>query len=221
MRRYGIYFCLCALLLCFSELAAALKKTSSWEDQRSLRDLLEILRHEIASHDNEIETLRARIRSQEDAIESLKQDQEAISKASRNDLRGTAQNLEERFSIQEKTLNVLIGDLKQFKSHYNESATVTKNQQERMAELEKALGLQEKNIDHLKKALKILMDAIGSTETEQGGGSSSQVHQVKVGDSLGLIAQKYRVSVREIKDLNQLKNDMIYTGQKLQIPVKG
>jgi membrane-bound lytic murein transglycosylase D len=47
--------------------------------------------------------------------------------------------------------------------------------------------------------------------------STFAYHTVKSGDVLGLIAQKYGVSVTQIKRLNHLKNDNIRIGQRLKI----
>ena len=41
---------------------------------------------------------------------------------------------------------------------------------------------------------------------------------VKSGDMLGRIAGKYQLSVKELKELNQLSSDRIYVGQKLKVP---
>ncbi|ADU96327.1 Peptidase M23 [Thermovibrio ammonificans HB-1] len=46
------------------------------------------------------------------------------------------------------------------------------------------------------------------------------IYRVKRGDSLGKIAQKFHVTVRELKRANRLKGNTIYVGQKLVIPVK-
>lgn len=45
-----------------------------------------------------------------------------------------------------------------------------------------------------------------------------QTYLVKSGDSLGLIAQRHRVTVSEIKSANNMRNDVIYPGQELRIP---
>ena len=45
------------------------------------------------------------------------------------------------------------------------------------------------------------------------------VHTVRFGDTLSEIAMKYSTSVKKIKQLNGLRNDIVRTGQKLQIYV--
>ena len=47
------------------------------------------------------------------------------------------------------------------------------------------------------------------------------VYRVKRGDTLGKIAKKFGVSVREIKRRNNLRSNTIYPGQRLVIPTKG
>ena len=47
------------------------------------------------------------------------------------------------------------------------------------------------------------------------------IHIVRYGESLGLIAQKYRCSVRNLKSWNNLRGNTIYPGQKLVIFAPG
>lgn len=46
------------------------------------------------------------------------------------------------------------------------------------------------------------------------------IYRVKRGDSLGKIAQKFGITVSEIKRINKIKGHIIYVGQKLKIPIK-
>ncbi|MBN1872754.1 MAG: LysM peptidoglycan-binding domain-containing protein [Anaerolineae bacterium] len=44
------------------------------------------------------------------------------------------------------------------------------------------------------------------------------IHEVAAGDTLGALALKYGVTVKEIQDTNDMDSDVIYVGQKLVIP---
>jgi len=56
--------------------------------------------------------------------------------------------------------------------------------------------------------------------TIQGaGGNQQKVHVVRNGESLSLIAEKYRIDLAQLRQANQLASaDMIYVGQQLWIP---
>jgi LysM repeat protein len=57
------------------------------------------------------------------------------------------------------------------------------------------------------------------------GGSTSLKHTVKSGETLGLVAKKYKTSVDKLQKLNQLKSSLIRPGQVLSVsrpvPLKG
>ncbi|MCL4128762.1 UNVERIFIED_CONTAM: hypothetical protein GTU68_060190 [Idotea baltica] len=56
-------------------------------------------------------------------------------------------------------------------------------------------------------------DVVRSSSSE-----SSQYHTVVRGDSLSKIAEKYRVSLRELKSINGLRNNVAILGAKLKLP---
>ena len=50
----------------------------------------------------------------------------------------------------------------------------------------------------------------------------AETYKVKPGDTLGKVAQKYHVNVKQLKTWNKIKGDKIYVGQRLKIqPDKG
>jgi membrane-bound lytic murein transglycosylase D len=62
-----------------------------------------------------------------------------------------------------------------------------------------------------KQVIETKMQQITAQQVDQ------QVHHVKSGENLSLIAAKYKVSVAQIKQWNNLRNDRINVGQRLQI----
>ena len=57
------------------------------------------------------------------------------------------------------------------------------------------------------------------TQAASTGSGEYAVITVEKGDTLGGIAKAAKVSVEEIRQVNNLKGDTIYQGQKLKIPV--
>lgn len=55
--------------------------------------------------------------------------------------------------------------------------------------------------------------------TAIGAGAASLDYTIQKGDSLYKISQKYKVSIHEIKKINNLKTDKIIVGKKLMIPI--
>jgi len=46
-------------------------------------------------------------------------------------------------------------------------------------------------------------------------------HVIRPGESLSVIAERYSMSVAELRAVNQLPNDRIFAGQVLEIPSRG
>lgn len=46
----------------------------------------------------------------------------------------------------------------------------------------------------------------------------TMIYKVEAGDTLSLIAEGFKTRISVIKELNNLKNDSIYVGQKLRVP---
>ncbi|MEH7275898.1 C40 family peptidase [Neobacillus vireti] len=59
-----------------------------------------------------------------------------------------------------------------------------------------------------------------AASTPAPAATATNVYVVKSGDYLGKIAKQFATSVKELKDLNGLKSDMIYAGQTLKVSGK-
>lgn len=61
-----------------------------------------------------------------------------------------------------------------------------------------------------------------TVNTKSGGAfANAHVYQVKPGDTLYSLAQKHGISVKELKELNGLKSDVIKVGQTLKVSENG
>ena len=87
------------------------------------------------------------------------------------------------------------------------SATQLQQQSQRLEKLE---AYCKEQIGKMQVALNSLIDALKDEEVIY--------YQVKMGDSLSVIAQKHHTTVKAISNLNNLKNNTIFPGQKLRIP---
>jgi membrane-bound lytic murein transglycosylase D len=59
-----------------------------------------------------------------------------------------------------------------------------------------------------------------NSNTEQKGNGQSMTYVIRSGDNLGSIANRYGVTVSQLKEWNNLKSDLIHPGQKLIIYTK-
>lgn len=162
------------------------------------------LRHEISNLQAEVQVISEKMKTQEDIIETFKRELDSSKKTKQG-------NFDQKLSIHDSTIKGFAEDLRDLKNHSNKSLEESDT---RIKELEKTVKKQSESIEHLKAALSTLIDGIKG----QDEATSFALYEVKSGDSLGLIAQKNKVSIKLLKEINQLKSDAIFKGQKLKIP---
>ncbi|MEC7839261.1 MAG: LysM peptidoglycan-binding domain-containing protein [Chlamydiota bacterium] len=206
-----------SLLISVSTLQAATRFSADQERSliRKMYDHVEMMRHEMGNHEAELRVFEDKIRNMEDAIEDLQQQFNDTITSHQKLISGSNDLMESKVSSQESKMKNFVGDLKTLQTHANKSSTVLEGYQSQIAKLEKIVESRNKDLDNLKAAVKSLMTALGNADDPI---DDYRLYEVQYGDSLGLIAQKKRVTVREIKDFNGLKNDVIIVGQKLKIP---
>jgi membrane-bound lytic murein transglycosylase D len=122
-----------------------------------------------------------------------------------------------------------------------EFASLPMNSPIRLSSLSKAMGLKEKVLSSLNPELRhgatpgyeyVLRVPLGFAEkatialntlpTWIPPEATYRIHRVRRGESLSIIAQRYRTSISAIARLNRLRRvDLIKSGQRLKIPVRG
>jgi membrane-bound lytic murein transglycosylase D len=89
----------------------------------------------------------------------------------------------------------------------------------------KAAGIFVNNEDSLQYALfqstpatkPVVTETASATTAGTKTVTSPRIHTVKRGESLGTIANKYKLTVTELKRMNGLRGTMIHAGQKLKV----
>lgn len=71
---------------------------------------------------------------------------------------------------------------------------------------------------HRRKVASAIYEGIRRYYERRHPGARPDQYVVKHGDTLSEIAQRYRISVNELKEVNDMNGDMVRVGQKLRIP---
>lgn len=209
------------VLLLASTLLSAAPRLSHKEEMentfREIRNHLRDTRHEIRNHEEEIRSFEAKLKNQDATVEGLREEMLALNKEEKKEME---QNLTLKISSLELATKGLVSDCKQLKEHFNKTVQMIQTQEQKVIELNKMIEAQNENISNLESALRSIMEAFQLRgESEKGSlGGVTKVYRVQSGDSLEKIAKQNQTSVQAIKEMNQLTNDRIIVGQKLQLP---
>lgn len=224
------------LLLCFGTagLIAAPGRGQYYPDDKAIalqemRDSIEDVRHQVNNHEAEIRICDEKLKNLDVIIESVRDQLNDSGKAYKEQLKGSSANLESKIAALETISKGLVADLRQFKTYSNETTAVLEQYQQKITELEKQVGRQNQNIDHLQAAMGSLMEALlgkrqapakiapvaAAPYTLSGDDRS---YTVKPGDSLEKIARAHQTTIQGIKTANGLKTDRIIVGKTLVIP---
>lgn len=193
---------------------------------KEMRDSLDDLRHEVNNHESEIRMYDEKLKSFEDIIDGLRDQFSESTQAQKEQLKGNTTNLEGKMTAIETMSKGLISDLRQFKTHANDTSAALAQYKLKISELEKIIEQQNQNIDHLQTAMRSLMEALQTKEAGSSKGAAanataeapSGTYRVKSGDSLEKIARHNQTTVQVLKDLNGLSHDRIVVGQLLKMP---
>ncbi len=121
----------------------------------------------------------------------------------------------------------LVSDRSVHVVHKGESlGTIARKYQVSVANLKRWNGLRRETIQ---PGQRLVVYSSGAPMAQAGDkapvmrSTSQKTHVVKAGESLGSISKKYRCTVTDLKEWNNLRKNTIYTGQKLKVfpPAQG
>jgi LysM repeat protein len=186
---------------------------------REMRASIDEMRHEINNHESEIRTFEEKLANQEVIIEALRDKNEAIVKTNHELTKSNLANLEMKVGSLDTSSKGLVSDLRQLKTHANDSTATISSVQQKITVIEKVLEIQNHNLENLQAAMHSLMSVL---EVKNDIASTDEVkaksYRVQAGDSLEKIAKIHKTTIKAIKDLNDLNSDRIIVGQNIKIP---
>lgn len=191
---------------------------------REMRDTLDSMRQEVNNHESEIRMFDEKLASVDVIIESVRDQLNETNRSHKEQLKGNASTFEEKLASLDTTTKGLVADLRQLKTHANDSSTALTQYKQKIGELERIVEQQNQNIEHLQAAMKSLMDALQPKDVvinraaEPSSVVSGSSYRVKAGDSLEKIARSNRTTVQVIKELNGMTGDRIVVGKVLKLP---
>lgn len=166
----------------------------------------EDLQHEVNNHEAELRVLDERIATQESVLEAIRQQFVDDSIANQDWMKSASSALEDRLSAMEDSLSGVAADIKQMQGHANETSKALVQYKQKIADMDK-------QIVRLETAMQAVLAAY-QADMPQG---NAMYYEVRSGDTLEKVARKNNVSIGKIKELNGLKNDRIFIGQKLKV----
>ncbi|WP_080125635.1 muramidase family protein [Chlamydia suis] len=157
------------------------------------------------AHQNELVMLSERLDEQDTKLQQL-------SSAQDHNLPRQVQRLEIDQKALTKTLTVLSQSIEDIRSSVQNKLQEIQREQKNLAQ----------NLRALRNSLQALVD--GSSPENYidflAGETPEHIHIVKQGETLSKIASKYNIPVVELKKLNKLNSDAIFTDQRLRLPKK-
>jgi peptidoglycan DL-endopeptidase CwlS len=171
------------------------------------------IQHTLQNLESELSYLRQKIDNQEVRIETMREEVSKLLKATKEAT--TSQNAASEQKVQrvEKSLEKFVADMKQFKTHANETSELVKELQKALLHATETTQAQAKQLEGLQGALQSVVKAM---QVETKGTQKSYI--VKKGDTLDKIAKEFHTTVSALKKANNISSSTIQKDQFLLIP---
>jgi LysM repeat protein len=182
-----------------------------------IHDTINQVRHGLNNHEHELRQNDEKFNSMESILDNMQRQLQDHSKTHKEHLHASKAVLDSKVGDLELVIKGLLVDLNQIKSRVNESVSSLSQYKQQLTTLEKAVEVQNQNIESLHSSMKTLMQVLQGGENAE---ATAEHYTVKSGDNLEKIAIGHSTTVKAIKELNSLATDRIKIGQKLKLPTK-
>lgn len=188
-------------------------KSEQHQIERALHKVrtgVEDIKHDLNTFEIEHNVLEGKLLDQEREIDILKQQINELKSSNLDSFLQNLQKVEKNLQHLSKKQEKIIVDIRQLSSHANETTTALSQYKDKIGQLEKAIILQNQQINELTKVKESITKL---TQIE-----NRKTYRVKTGDSLEKIAREHGTNVEELKRINQMTSDLIVVDQLLSLP---
>lgn len=201
----------------------------SQSNSNQMRNTLSELKNEVKNHEIELRTFEGQLQSQENILDTLRQQMNDTLQDHQHDVTAKSVNLEAKYNALDNTVKGLIEDMRQMKNQANDSVTILGQYKQKLSEFERLIDSQNQHMKNLEAGLSSIVEVMQAkeasektltkmSESSSSFSSSGGTYKVQSGDRLEKIARNHKVSVQALRDCNGLKDDRIIVGQTLKIP---
>jgi LysM repeat protein len=210
------FFLASCILLSFSSCTSwnsAREETHKTEiTLHKIRTEVEDLKHDLNTSDIELHILEGKLLDQEEQLHALKEQLVDEQNNKLQELQHAILTFNKKITLLEKKQEELNGDIKHLVTHANDTTTALSQYKEKIYEIEKHVLSQNKKFEEVAKVKKTL-EAFSSDQKNE-----IITYVIREGDSLQKISKQFSISIEELKKINHLKDDLIFSGQTLHIP---
>ena len=219
-KNIFLTFFVVSIILCFYS-CSPIKSSPEEETHKNELTLHELQtnvddsRHDLNCFKTELEIIDSKIKHIDNIITSLKQTYLEKTQSRCDLLSRQVMEFEKKLSSTLNEQEKMKVDLYKLSSNSSEMTEALGQFKRKINEVEHQVNSKTKQMQEVIELGKTL---VSDFQKEDNG--SFVVYKVKSGDSLGKIAQKYKVKVDSIKRINKLNRNLIVVGQELKIPKK-
>ncbi len=167
------------------------------------------------NNEQEIRMIKERIETQESIIDSISEKVSTFLKSANSLQKSTKDKIHSQSKDLEQKFGALVEDLKKLKSQANDTAHSIEKMVSKFREQDDFNAKISHHLEKIEEATKSLAKAMQNSLVDCA--TQGDLYIVKSGDTLEKIAKNHKLTIKSLKEINNLENDTIFAGQKLKV----